>query len=63
VGSVPIHSEWGVHGPDGEKAEAPSTPRIIPIVGSEMPLHFSSMVQLARCQSIHLALSIFNELG
>jgi hypothetical protein len=32
-------------------------------MGSEMPLQFSFMVQLARCRTIHLALSIFSELG
>jgi hypothetical protein len=29
-----------LHGSDDEKAEAPSTPCIIPVVGSEMPLQF-----------------------
>jgi hypothetical protein len=29
-----------LHGSDGEKAEAPSTPHIILVVGSKMPLHF-----------------------
>jgi hypothetical protein len=52
-----------LHGSDGEKAEALSTPCIIPGVGSEMSLQFSFMVQLARCRTVHLALSIFSELG
>jgi hypothetical protein len=29
-----------LHGSDGEKAEAPSTPHIILVMGSKMPLHF-----------------------
>jgi hypothetical protein len=37
-----------MHSLDGEKAKAPSTPHIIQVVGSEMPLQFSSMVQLVR---------------
>jgi hypothetical protein len=49
AGSVPIRSEWDVHGSNGEKAKAPSTPCIIPVMGSKMPLQFSSMVQLVRC--------------
>jgi hypothetical protein len=35
-----------LHGSYGEKAEASSTPLIILVVGSEMPLRFSSIVQL-----------------
>jgi hypothetical protein len=45
----PFALSGALHSLDGEKAEAPSTPRIIPVVGSEMPLQFSFTVQLARC--------------
>jgi hypothetical protein len=38
-----------LHDSDRGKVEAPSTPRIIPVMGSKMPLQFSSMVQLVRC--------------
>jgi hypothetical protein len=33
-----------LHDSDGERVEASSTPRIIPVVGSEMLLQFSFMV-------------------
>jgi hypothetical protein len=59
----PFAVSGALHGSDGEKSEAPSTPCIIPVMGSETLLQFSSMVQLARCRTIHLALSIFSELG
>jgi hypothetical protein len=58
----PFIVSGALHGSDGEKAKAHSTPRIIPVMGSETPLRFSSMVQLARCRTVHLALSIFSEL-
>jgi hypothetical protein len=45
----PLTVSGALHGLDDEKAEAPSTLCIILVVGSEMPLQFSSMVQLARC--------------
>jgi hypothetical protein len=48
---------------DGEMAEALSTLRTIPGVGSEWPFWFSPTVQIARCRSTHLALLIFSELG
>jgi hypothetical protein len=59
----PFAVSGALHSSDGENVEVPSTPRIIPIVVSKTPLSFSSMVQLARCRTIHLALSIFSELG
>jgi hypothetical protein len=52
-----------LQGSDGENAEPPSTSRIIPVAGSKTPLQFFSSVQLARCQTVHLALLIFSELG
>jgi hypothetical protein len=45
----PFIVNGAMHGSNGEKAEAPGTPHIIPISGTEMPLHFSSTVQLVRC--------------
>jgi hypothetical protein len=45
----PFVVSGALHGSDGEKAEAPSTPCIIPIVGSKMSLRFSFTVQLVRC--------------
>jgi hypothetical protein len=59
----PFAVSGALHGSDSEKAEASSTPHIILVVGFEMPLWFSSSVQVARCQTVHLALSIFSELG
>jgi hypothetical protein len=52
-----------LHGLDGKKAKAPSMPRIIPAVGSESSLRFSSVVQIARCQTAHLVLLMFSMLG
>jgi hypothetical protein len=46
-----------------KKAEAHSTSHIILVVGFETLLQFSSTVPLAMCQTIHLALSFFSELG
>jgi hypothetical protein len=40
----PIVMSGPLHGLDGEKAEAPSTPHIIPGVGFEPSFHFSFMV-------------------
>jgi hypothetical protein len=40
----PFTVSGALHDSDGEKAEAPSTPCIIPVVGSKMPLRF-----LLRC--------------
>jgi hypothetical protein len=45
-----------LHGSDGEKAGALSTPDIVLVMGSETLLRFSFMVHLARCRTIHLAL-------
>jgi hypothetical protein len=59
----PFAVSGALHSLDSEKAEAPSTPRIIPVMGSKMSLQFSSTVQLARCRTVHLALSIFSKLG
>jgi hypothetical protein len=59
----PIVVSGALDGSDGEKAKAPSTPCIIHVLGSKMPLQFCSTVQLARCQTVHLALLIFSELG
>jgi hypothetical protein len=59
----PFTVSGALHGLDGEKAEMPSTPHIIPGVGYELSLQFSSMVQIVRCQTAHLALLIFSMLG
>jgi hypothetical protein len=59
----PFVVSGALHGSNGERVEAPSTPRIILVMGSETPLWFSFTVQLAMCRAIHLALSIFIELG
>jgi hypothetical protein len=59
----PFVVSGALRGSDGEKAEVPSTPLIIPVMGSKTPLGFSFTMQLARCRTIHLAFSIFSELG
>jgi hypothetical protein len=58
----PFIVSGALHGSDCEKVEAPSTPHIIPVVGSKMPLRFFS-VQLAMCRTVHCALYNFSELG
>jgi hypothetical protein len=63
MGSVPTCSEWALCSLDGEKAEALSTLRTIPSVGSERSFRFSPTVQIARCQIAHHALLILSKLG
>jgi hypothetical protein len=50
-------------GLDSEKAEVLSTSPTIPGVGSEWSFWFSPIIQIARCQTTHLAPLIFSELG
>jgi hypothetical protein len=59
----PLTVSVALRGLDGKKAEAPNTPRNIPVVGSEWLLQFSLTVWIARCQTTHLAPLIFSELG
>jgi hypothetical protein len=40
----PLEASEALHSLDGEKPEAPRTPRFIPGVGSELPLQFFSVV-------------------
>jgi hypothetical protein len=59
----PLTVSVALRGLDGKKAEAPNTPRNIPVLGSEWLLRFSLTVWIARCQTTHLAPLIFSELG
>jgi hypothetical protein len=44
AGSVPLAVSGALHGLDGKKTKAPSTPRTLPGVGSERLLQFSPTV-------------------
>jgi hypothetical protein len=58
----PFAVSGALYSSDGEEAKVPSTPCLIPVVGSKMLLQFSSTVQQERSQTIHLARVIFIEL-
>jgi hypothetical protein len=59
----PVVVSGALCGLDGEKAEALSTTCTIPGGGSQWSFWFSPMVQIARCQTTHLALLIISKLG
>jgi hypothetical protein len=59
----PLAVSGALCGLGGERVEVPSMQRTILGVGSEWPLQFSPMVKIVRCQTSHLTLLIFIELG